>query len=39
MLKKFKMVDIRNNYIDLIKEAEEERLDYKEGKPKQHVKN
>jgi DNA replication protein DnaC len=28
-LKKFKMVDIRNNYNDLIKEAEEEKLDYK----------
>lgn len=28
-LKKFKLVDIRNNFNDLIEEAEEEKLDYK----------
>ena len=28
-LKKFKLVDIRNNYSDLIQEAQEEKLDYK----------
>ena len=30
ILKKFKMVDIRNNYDDLIEEAKNEKLDYKE---------
>lgn len=28
-LKRFKLVDIRNNYSDLIQEAQEEKLDYK----------
>lgn len=28
-LKKFKLVDIRNNYLDLIQEAQEEKLGYK----------